>query len=159
MDAHALTETQCFDFQVAFGERDFLGQRDLLRSRKRSPEKIGKIQQQALGILGALMDECSASIECVEQEVRANAGLQCFQLGLFGADGELAGAPVVLECGQAQQAESDDDAGEAEQGWEPVFRGDGQQAFKHPPARGADQKVARHQHQQRDVGDPRRRQP
>ncbi|MNV49062.1 hypothetical protein D3C71_1410040 [compost metagenome] len=154
MDAHALAETQGFDFQITFGECDFLGQRDLLWPRQCSAEKVGEIQQQPLGILRSLMHQRSAGVERVEQEMRANAGLQRLQLSLFGADGELAGAPVVLEGRKSQQAERDDDPSEAEQGGEPVLRSNGQQALEHPPACCADQQVAGHQHQQRYVRDP-----
>ena len=64
-------------------QRQLFGQQDGARAGEGGAEQVGQVEQQPFGLARPGMDQRGAGIERVEQEVRVDARLQGFELGLF----------------------------------------------------------------------------
>src|SRR5690606_16731733 len=69
VDLHACAKAETLDLRIAAGQLDFFTEKDLTRTCQSGAEQVGQVQKQALCSLGALVHQCGASVQRIEQEV------------------------------------------------------------------------------------------
>jgi hypothetical protein len=146
-------QPQPLDLEVAPGERQLLAERDQPGARQRGAEQVGKVQQEPLRRLGLAVDQGDPGVERVEQEVGADARLQRLELGLLGADRELAVAPVGLEGGQRHQPDGQRHDGQRQGQRRPAPGGPRPDVVQEQPGEAADDPGAGDQRDQCELGD------